>query len=212
MEQFVDAVIEVIRGALAPLTARLVALEQRQVRDGQDGAAGAPGAPGRDGRDGQPGRDGAPGAPGEKGLDGRDGKDGRDGVDGKDGADGFGFDDLDMTFDGQRTFTLRFVKGDRVKEFSFTPAIPLYAGVFDETKAYEPGDSVTYAGSTWIAREQTTGVKPDEHVADGKRAWTLSVKRGRDGKDGRHGEKGDPGPEGRPGRDLTQLGPDGRRW
>ena len=54
----------------------------------------------------QPGRDGQPGLPG------------RDGAPGKDGADGLGFGDLRVTYDGERKFTLRFVRGEKVKESS----------------------------------------------------------------------------------------------
>ena len=47
-------------------------------------------------------------------------------------------------------------------------------------KTYERGDGVTWAGSEWHCNEPTT-TKP----GDGSKAWTLKVKRGRDGKDGR---------------------------
>ena len=35
---------------------------------------------------------------------------------------------------------------------------------------------------------------------------------GHDTRDGVRGEKGERGAEGRPGRDLTQMGPDGKKW
>lgn len=55
-----------------------------------------------------------------------------------------------------------------------------YRGIFDDTKAYEPGDVVTYAGSAWYAGEGGTSGKPNE--SNGAGGWTLIVKRGRDGK------------------------------
>jgi len=47
-------------------------------------------------------------------------------------------------------------------------------------KSYDPGDLVTWAGSTWHCDEATTS-KPGEYA--GAKNWTLMVKRGRDGKD-----------------------------
>lgn len=159
----------------ATLPARLEALEAKEKGlDGKDGAIGPqgvdgpPGAAGRDGRDGLPG---VPGLPGEKGLDG---------VNGKDGADGLGFDDFEELYDGERTFTHRWTRGERVKEFVFKVSMDLYRGVYAEGKTYERGDGVTWGGSEWYCHETTTA-KP----GDGSKSWTLKVKRGRDGKDGR---------------------------
>lgn len=53
-----------------------------------------------------------------------------------------------------------------------------YCGVFVEGKSYDVGDVTTWAGSTWHCNEPTE-TKP----GDGSKAWTLMVKRGRDGKD-----------------------------
>lgn len=170
--------------------------------DGEDGAPGKDGAPGRDGAPGErgpegpagargergeAGLDGAPGIDGAAGRDGRDGppgvpgRDGKDGLAGKDGApglDGLGFDDLSVDFDGERTLTVRFQKGEKVKEFPLVLRIPLYRGVF-EARKHLAGDSVTYQGSLWIAKRDTED-KP--YPSDD---WQLAVKRGRDGKDGR---------------------------
>lgn len=55
-----------------------------------------------------------------------------------------------------------------------------YCGVYQDGKTYEPGEIVTWAGSTWHCHAATTS-KPGE----GATAWTLMVKRGRDGKDGK---------------------------
>ncbi len=158
---------------------------------GAAGERGPEGPTGRDGRDGLPGKDGSSGrdgAPGEKGLDGRDGKD---------GVDGLGFDDLEAEFDGDRTLTLRFAKGERVKTVDCRLAVPLYRGVFEEGQSYVKGDVVTYAGSAWIAKAPTTA-KPGL-AEESSRAWQLAVKAGRDGREGKPGERGDVGPKGEKG-------------
>lgn len=95
----------------------------------------------------------------------------------KDGLDGFGFDDLSVEHDGERGFVLRFMKGERTKEFAFELPVVLDRGVWREGDAYKAGDACTWAGSLWIAQKDTDA-KPDS--GDG---WRLSVKRGRDGKD-----------------------------
>jgi integrin beta 3 len=126
------------------------------------------------------------------------------------GKDGLGFDDLSVEHDGERSFTLRFVEGDRVKEFAFRLPVMIYRGAFRDGAVYERGDTVTFGGSLWHCDGAVSG-KPD----DGVEGWTRAVRRGRDGKngkDGERGEKGDPGPDGRPGRDLTQMAADGRKW
>jgi hypothetical protein len=123
----------------------------------------------RDGRDGAPGRDGLPG------------RDGVDGQNGKDGAEGLGFGDLVVDHDGERTFTLKAVRGEIVKPLGvFTLPVAIYRGVWMDGKAYDPHDSVTWAGSEWHCQIATT-TKP----GDGSKAWTLKVKRGRDGRDTR---------------------------
>jgi hypothetical protein len=103
---------------------------------------------------------------------------GKDGEPGKPGADAVGFDDLDVSYDGEKTITLKFTKGERVKEFSFAMPVVIDRGVYREGSGYKAGDAVTWGGSLWIAQKDTA-VKPD----DGDE-WRLSVKRGRDGKDG----------------------------
>jgi len=102
---------------------------------------------------------------------------GKDGDPGKPGADAVGFDDLVVTYDGEKTVTLKFAKGDVVKEFPIIMPIILDRGVFKEGNEYKAGDAVTWAGSVWIAQKDTKA-KPD--ASD---EWRLSVKRGRDGKD-----------------------------
>ncbi len=139
------------------------------------------------------GNDGAPGAPGK---------------DGKDGADGLGFKDMQVTFDGERDLIFKFALDERVEEFSLTLPFQLYQGVW-KAGQYRRGDTVTREGSQWVALKDTDAIPGT--VDSG---WQLSVKRGRDGKDG-VGKDGPPGKNGEPGRDgqdLTQLGPDGKKW
>jgi Collagen triple helix repeat (20 copies) len=181
--------------ATGPLSTRIEALEAKSMQVGNPGPPGKDGVPGRDGKDGingidgkegKTGADGVPGLQGKDGLSGRDGKDGlnglngKDGRDGKDGQDGLGFEDISMDFDQDRTFTLTFARGTLTKSFSFVLPYLRYQGVYADGQKYASGDVVTWAGSTWTCVEPTT-TKP----GDGSKAWTLCVKRGRDGKDGR---------------------------
>lgn len=160
--------------------------------------------------------EGRDGTDGKDGTDGRDGKDGtgvagamldRDGnliltlsngeaknigrvvgKDGEPGRDGVGFDDLSVEYDGERSFLLKFKRGEIEKVFRIDIPVMLYRGVFKAGDEYAAGDAVTWGGSLWIATEKTSD-KP----GDGDTPWRLAVKRGRDGKDGEKGEKGEPG-------------------
>ncbi|WP_457813003.1 hypothetical protein U8C33_22705 [Sinorhizobium meliloti] len=100
------------------------------------------------------------------------------GKDGDPGNDGLGFDDLDVAYDGEKTITLKFTQGERVKEFAFTMPVVIDRGVYRDGSEYKAGDGVTWGGSFWIAQKDTSA-KPD--AGDD---WRLSVKRGRDGKNG----------------------------
>lgn len=104
-------------------------------------------------------------------------KDGVDGQNGRDGIDALGFDDLTVEHDGERGFTLKFVSGERVKEFAFSVPVVLDRGYFREGESFEKGDGVTFAGSYWIAQAGTT-TKPEI----GNEDWRLAVKKGRDAK------------------------------
>lgn len=109
------------------------------------------------------------------GKDGAAGVDGKAGIDGAAGRDGLGFDDLDVVETDDGVF-LRFTRGDAVKDFRLP--IIRECGIYKEGQTYRRGDGVTWAGSFWIAQDETKE-KPDS----GK-GWRLAVKRGRDGKDG----------------------------
>jgi hypothetical protein len=102
---------------------------------------------------------------------------------------------------------VKWVLSDGVETLHvFKSAALLDRGVFKAGDTYEAGDVVTWDGSMWIAQKDTTE-KPKESDA-----WRLSVKKGRDGRDGLRGDAGPRGAEGRAGKDLTQIGPDGRKW
>ena len=81
-----------------------------------------------------------------------------------------GFDDLQVTYDGERKFTFRFVRGEKVKEFDFTVPMAIYREVFKEGTAYVTGDQVSFGGSIWHCLEPTTA-KPGQ----GNPTWNLAV-------------------------------------
>lgn len=146
------------------------------------------------------------GSDGHPGKDGENGRAGKDGENGKDGRDGLGFKDMSVTFDGERSFIFRFALEDRVEELSLKVPFMLYRGVW-KAGFYERGDCVTRDGSMFVAREDT-----DKQPGTIESGWQLSTKRGRDGKDGDKGDRGEQGRSGKNGQDLTQLGPDGKKW
>ncbi len=147
------------------LIARLVAESVAKIPPAKDGRDGLPGIPGRDGKDAIS-------------------------IPGKDGADGLGFDDLMVEFDNERTATLRFVRGEKTKEFAIKFPIILDRGVWKESQKYERSDFVSWGGSGFVAQKETIAEpgKSDD--------WRLAVKRGRDGRDGKNGKDGGIGPQG----------------
>jgi hypothetical protein len=112
------------------------------------------------------------------GRDGADGKNGADGKDGSAGEPGLGFDDLacSLAADG-RTLVIRFARGAQEASFEIPLPAMVYRGVFEPGRVYQPGDTVTFGGSVWVC-----GAVSSERPGAGD-AWTLAVKRGRDGKD-----------------------------
>ncbi len=129
------------------------------------------------------------------------------GADGKDGADGLGLEDFDVVQGATpREFTLRWARGARQVERTFSLPVVLDCGVYTPGTTYAAGDSVSYQGTVWVAQE-ATGAQPGT-----TRAWRLAVKKGRDGRNGRDGAPGPEGPPGRPGLDLTQVDGEGRKW
>jgi hypothetical protein len=130
-----------------------------------------------------------------------------------------GIDDLSIELgEDLRTVRVRCtMTGGKVVERTVVIPAMIDRGIFKGETRYEAGDVVTWDGSMWVCRGVALDVRPgipkdqplhEESLA----AWRLAVKRGRDGRDGLRGEKGERGAEGRPGRDLTQMGPDGKKW
>lgn len=130
---------------------------------------------------------------------------GKDGAPGPAGVDAVGFDDIDVEFDGERTFALKFVRGEQTKTFgAFTMPAVIYRGTFEDGRLYQKDDCVTWAGAMWIAKEATR-IKPGD--GEGKKFWTMSSKRGAEGPRGQKGEIGQIGPRGEKG----DRGRDGAR-
>lgn len=145
------------------------------VADGKDGSDGVNGKDGSDGAEGKEGPEGKPGRDGQPGVPGRDGDRGKDGADGQ---DALGFDDIQVEHDGERSFTFKFMRGDREKTFgSFVIPSVIYRSVYKDGAVYQKGDAVTFGGSLWVAQKDTKA-KPGTHED-----WRLAVKRGADGKD-----------------------------
>lgn len=194
-----DIVSRAITTAQAPLLARIALLEKRSAEPGPPGPAGPQGEKGEpgergpagengeDGADGRDGRDGQPGARGDDGADGKDGKDGKDGI------DGLGFDDAVLEHDGERSFTLALIRGDRRKELgTFTIPAMIHRGVWSPDKSYSYQDVTTFGGSQWVCMEPELKGKPGV----GASGWLLVVKEGRPGKQGEAGPQGPIGKQG----------------
>ncbi len=82
--------------------------------------------------------------------------------------------------DEERLFTISLEKASGVVEVkTFAIPVTIYRDVFKAGKEYEPGDTVTWAGSLWHCNEKTAD-KPGE---PGTKGWTLAVKKGRDLRD-----------------------------
>jgi len=213
-----------VQKALDALTPDLIAKVAAAVPRPRDGIDGKDGRDGRDGKDGAAGRDGAEIQP-VPAID--PAKSYPQGTWAKHAgglwvtrAQTDGMTGWDCIVNGLDVITV--IPGQDLRSLSLstrcsngavaekTVSVPtmIYRGVWNSEELYHRGDSTTYGGSGWVLMADEATGKPGD---DGS-GWQLSVKRGRDGKDGAKGEKGDRGPDGRPGKDLTQLGPDGRRW
>src|SRR3990172_6022035 len=197
-----------VREVCAPLLRRIAALEARTVEAGPPGPPGLAGERGLDGRDGRDGHDGTNGKDGRDGADGAPGpigERGADGHDGTNGKDGFGLEDFSVAYDGDRTLSFRFMRGELERCQIVTLPMVIYRGVFAEGQTYAVGDAVTAGGSVWIAK-QATSAKPGL-PSEESRAWQLAVKKGRDGPMGPAGPLGPAGPRGESGapRPLPPL-------
>lgn len=109
-----------------------------------------------------------------KPADGKDGKDGRDALELSEFA-------AELAEDG-RTVILSLGAGEQRKEARLHLPVMLDRGVFKEGAEYLQGDTVTWAGSLWIAQKDAPEGKPET-----SRDWRLAAKRGRDGKQGEAG-------------------------
>lgn len=122
----------------------------------------------------------------QDGRDGRDGVNGQAGKDGLDGMDAFQLEEaaFELQEDGR---TLKFLFQREGRDWRYTHSVKLphmiYRGIFSEGVQYDKGDCVTFGGSLWHAKSDTSTAKPGADES----AWTLAVKKGRDGRDGRDG-------------------------
>lgn len=129
------------------------------------------------------------------------GRDGQKGDPGQDGRDGLGVDDFDLDVRSDGVYGV-WTRGEQHRE-KLLP-VPVYVGIWTEGKTYQPGQSVTWDRSTWIAKT-ATDAKPGLNT-DASRAWQMSVRKGTDGKPGKDGAPGERGPKGETG----DRGPE--RW
>lgn len=168
---------------------------------GEAGQAGAEGAPGKDGRDGADGKDGAPGRDALqleilpaideaksyprgtyarhagglwRAFEGTAGMKGWECI--VDGVAGFQF--APDAEDSRVLSVSLALSSGKASEITLRLPTTRYRGVYRDGEGYDLGDMATWGGSVWHCNEATReqpGTSP---------AWTLAVKRGRDGKDG----------------------------
>jgi hypothetical protein len=188
--KFVTEMQDYIARAVQPLVSRIKALEDRQPEKGDDGNPGKDGEPGKDGKSftieeaenlletkmAQWALDFERRAYAtlEKAADRI--QPAKDGEPGKDGRDGIGFDDLTVDYDGERSVTIKFTKGDKIKEFPIRLPSMIYRGQYEADKSYEQNDTVTMGGSVWIAQKDSPESRPGTNEGE----WKLAVKKGRD--------------------------------
>lgn len=153
--------------------------------------------PGPKGDRGEDGVAGPAGQKGDRGAQGEPGPEGKSGPVGPPGRDGVGFDDIDVMYDGRRSLTIAFSKGDETKHWTFRIPVMIDAGVWKEA-AYEAGDCVTFRGHLWVAQKDTDA-QPDTAPAH----WRMAIRKPRDGRDGKAGDRGPSGPKG----DKGDVGP-----
>jgi N-acetylneuraminic acid mutarotase len=111
---------------------------------------------------------GPPGSPGERGEKGERGDTGPPGLPGEKGA-----------------------TGEKGEPGPPGPRGLDWRGPWQAEVAYLKDDAVAHAGSSWIARQASTGAPPVEGPD-----WTLVAAKGEKGDPGQEGRQGDPGPQG----------------
>lgn len=89
------------------------------------------------------------------------------------GQDALPIQGLSVDYDGLRTISLKL--GDTEQKLKLP--VPIDRGVYRDDENYEKGDSVSWAGSLWIAQVDDPQGKPEQSPD-----WRLAVKRGRDAK------------------------------
>lgn len=94
-----------------------------------------------------------------------------------------GIASLEIAQDGAKGFrTVATLSSGMQIEKSIELPVTVYRGVFKDGETYTAGDLATWGGSVWHCTEST-----DEKPSENSKAWTLAVKKGRDGKDGKNG-------------------------
>jgi hypothetical protein len=109
-------------------------------------------------------------------------------------ADAFALEDIELSLgDDGRTVTFGFKRGEAMVTRSVKLPAQIYRGVFSKTASYEPGDCVSWGGSSFIC-QVATGPANDLVAGESGGPWRLAVKRGRDGNNGRDYRPIDPAP------------------
>lgn len=108
---------------------------------------------------------------------------------GRDGVDGLGFDDMTASYDGERSVTLKFERGERTKEFTFRLPVTIDKGYWREGTKAEAGDGWTHDGCWWIAKADT-----DTKPGYDSPAWRMGARKGRDGQSNAPAPAGPSGP------------------
>lgn len=111
------------------------------------------------------------------------GTDGKHGDHGKDGLDGLGFDDADVSYDGERSFKMTWQRGEQVKTKTFIVPTVIDRGYWREGTEAKTGDAMTHDGTLWIALRDTKA-KPARESED----WRIGARKGRDGVQGPPGK------------------------
>lgn len=90
-----------------------------------------------------------------------------------------GIDAVSVTQDAVREFSVTLAKSSGAEVVQkFQLPIQVYQGVYQDEKAYDQHDNVTWGGSQWTSTKAENTDKPGSSDA-----WTLVVKAGRPGKD-----------------------------
>jgi hypothetical protein len=102
---------------------------------------------------------------------GRDGRDGSPGAPGENGRDGIGIEDIDLGLrdGGEVVISARLANGEIVERSIILEGWPTYEGTYEPGRTYRRRASMTYGGSVWIAKRETSTSPPGDD-------WQLAVK------------------------------------